>query len=248
MKNWTIREIEAITENQAREMSSDMMVIKEHNIYFIDFGGYFKYSFLVFKNNHHIYHANDYELHHKGKTQEELKALYINKANNILFTEEEIMGPIKDYEEYVRKDDFLHNYYTQRADYISCFGIFDTKEEEKAHEEKVKGLTLNRVGFCYMADKEFVKHHVALHKQLEIAKAKMQDDYDFLKDAFLKEMYNYEYPINWQGNYDVLSCFGNITYNSEDNFDKYFDELDFTETQRRAYVSARSQCLQEWDY
>lgn len=248
MKNWTIREIEAVTEEQARKMSSDMMVIKEHNIYFVYFDGYFKYSYLVFKDNHHIYHANDYELHHSNKTQDELKAMYIEKVNNILFTEKEIDEPIKDYDEYTRKKYFLHNYYAMRTDYVSAFEIFETKEDKKAFDKKVKDLTYNPVGFCYMADKDFITHHITLCKKLQNAKAKMQDNYDYLKEAFLKEMYNHEYPINWQGNYDVLSCFGSITYNSEDNFNKYFDELNFTETQRKAYVSARSQCLQEFGY
>ena len=41
---WTIKEIEAMTENDAQEMAIESMVIKDHNIYFVDFGGYFGYS------------------------------------------------------------------------------------------------------------------------------------------------------------------------------------------------------------
>ena len=98
MADLGIKEIEALTEEEVKEIAEEMLVIKEHNIYLVDFEGYFGYSRLVFKNNHHIYYANDYELHHnyltKDKERSEAKALlrerFIEGANNILFTEEEI--------------------------------------------------------------------------------------------------------------------------------------------------------------
>lgn len=247
--DWTIREIEALTEEQARGMAVENSVIKEHNIYFVDFGGYFKFSCLVFKNNHHIYYANDYELHCPNKTQTELKEFYVKSLNAKLFTEKEIAEPIKTYDEYSRKEYFLYNYYPMRTDYISQFRIFRTEEDEKKFEEEVKGMTYNKIGCCYMSDKEFVKHHIELYLQLQKAKENTVNNFEYMQNAFLYEMRNHEYPINYyQRNYDVLSCFGNITYNSEDDFYKYFDELNFTETQRKAYVSARKQCMREWDY
>lgn len=245
---WGIKEIEALTEKQTREMAIESTVIKEHNIYFVDFGGYFGYSCLVFKNNHHIYYANDYELHHQGKTKEELKERYINGLTCKLFTEREIAEPIKSYDEYTQKEHFLHSYYPMQTDYVSQFRIFRTEEDERQFEKDITGLTYNPVAFAYMEDKNFIKHHIELYKQLQKAKENTVNDFEYMQSAFLYEMRNHEYPINWQGNYDVLSCFGNITYNSEDDFNKYFDELNFTETQRKAYRAARQQCLQEWDY
>lgn len=53
------------------------------------------------------------------------------------------------------------------------------------------------------------------------------------------EMANHEYAINWQGNWDVLSCFGNIKYDHEhddQDLDFYFDQLEFTKTQRSAFM------------
>ena len=243
-KEWFIRDIESITEEEVQKMALETMVIKEHNIYFVDFGGYFGYSALVFKNNHHIHFANDYELHHRGKTKEELKALFIKKMNNILFTEEEIAEPIKDYDEYNNKRHFLHNYYGMRTDYVSIFCCNPTEQQQKEFELKTKDMTYNPIAFAYMPDAEFVKHHIELLNTLEKVKEDMSNNYEYLKNAYLYEMHNHEYGINWQADYDTLSCFGNIKYHDTD-LSAYFEELNFTDLQKRAYLDARKQYFKE---
>ena len=124
--NWNISDIEALTEEEAQMLATESMTVKEHNIYFIAFSGAFGYSVCVFKNNHHIYHANDYELHHRygSKTHEELRAMYIQALNNKLFTDTELKAPIKDYEEYHAKCHYLFNYHSMQADRVSAFQIF----------------------------------------------------------------------------------------------------------------------------
>lgn len=208
----------------------------------------FGFSCLVFKNNHHIHYANDYQLHHETvKTKEELKQMYIKTINNILFTEEEIAKPLKDYDDYGRRSYFLHNYYGMQIDYIAIFQIFNREEERKAFKSQMENMTYNPVGFCYMNDMDFVRHHIELLEILERVKAEVSTNYEYLKKAFLYEMYNHEYEINWQADYDVLSVFGNIQYHHED-LNAYFEELKFNDTQRRAYMDARSQYYTENNY
>lgn len=77
-----IYDIEAMTEQEASNNASEEMSIKGHQIYFVNFGGYFGYSCLVFKNGKQIKYCNDYQLHHNGKTPEELRAYYIEKQNS----------------------------------------------------------------------------------------------------------------------------------------------------------------------
>ncbi len=249
MKEWYIDDIRTITEEQAQAMALEKRAIKEHNIYFVDFGGYFGYSKLVFKNGHHIHYANDYELHHrgnkwcKGKTREELKEWYINGANTTLFTEKEIAEPLTDYDEYSRKSYFLHNYYGMRTDYVSIFGKV-TDETQAEFDRITKTMTYNPVAFAYMPDRDFVKHHIELLNTLEKAKEDMSNNYEYLKKAYLYEMHNHEYGINWQADFDVLSCFGNIKYH-DTNLQAYFDELNFTELQQQAYLAARKQYFKE---
>lgn len=58
MKEYTIRDIEALTEAQAAAKQLEVTEIKGHQIYFVDFGGYFGYSVLVFADGHYIKYAN----------------------------------------------------------------------------------------------------------------------------------------------------------------------------------------------
>lgn len=237
----TIDEIRNLIEEEAKTMLIEEMEIKEHNIYFVDFDEYFGYSCLVFKNNHHIYFADDFELHHKGKTKDELKAFYIKKMNNILFTEAEITAPITEYTEYDRKRYYLNNYYGMQVDYISIFG---NPKKHPNFEEEVKGMIYNPVAFAYMYDAEFVIHHSELYQKLQEQKEKAATSYEYLKNAFLREMYNHEYGINWQADYDTLSAFYNIQYHDND-LQAYFNELNFNDTQKQAYLDARKQYYRE---
>ena len=63
-------------------------------------------------------------------------------------------------------------------------------------------------------------------------------DKDFAEAAFLYEMDNHEYAINWDGDADVMACFG-MSYDE-------IDELGL----REAYLKARHQHMknaEEWE-
>ena len=69
-------------------------------------------------------------------------------------------------------------------------------------------------------------------------RAKLAEDKDFAEAAFLYEMDNHEYAINWDGDADVLGCFGLS--------EKDLDKLGLT----NAYLRARNQHMKnarEWD-
>lgn len=250
VKGYTIRDIESMTEEVARAVAEDVMEIKGYNCYLIDFEGYFGYSICVFKNNHHIHYANDYELHHSGRDKAELKEMYIKRINNILYTEDELKEPIKNYDDYDSKMRYLTNYYAMSEDYVSMFNISTTEEEKKAYEEKVKGLYTNPVGFCYMANKEFVEHHKELADQLMKQVNNLEHNYDYWYGAFVSEMYNHEYAINrYQGNWDVLSVFFNVEYEHNDyDIDLYFKQLELTKEQEKAYRDAARYVLANSDF
>lgn len=248
MKEYNIDEIEALTEAEAKEMAEDMIVIKEHNCYFIDFKGYFGYSVCVFKNDHHIYYVNDYELHHENRNREELREWYVKTLNNALYTESEITDKVKDYDDYMLKSYYLHNYYGMQVDNVSMFHIFYNDEEEKEFDRKVKGMYRNSVGFCYTNDLEFNNRHWELNQILEKRKDEMKDSYDYWYKAFLHEMWNHEYGISYQGNWDVLSCFYNgVKYNNYDDYNAYFEQLNMPEVQRKAYRDARKEYFKVCD-
>lgn len=234
----TIRDIEALTEPEAKTLALEELTIKGYSVYLIDFPGYFGYSACVFKNGKHIYYANDYELHHQGKTHEGLRAMYIKALNGKLFTEEELAEPLKSYDEYRAKANFLVNYYHMSQDYISCFRICHNEAEEKAYKESIAGLHLNPISFCYMADVEFIKHHAALKAKLDQRYSETENDFEYQKSAFLYEMYNHEYGINWQADYDVINCFDRVPY-KDAGTEWYLSQTDFNDVQKNAYREAK---------
>ena len=238
--DWTIKEIEQMTADQAESMALSKENIKGFDVYFVDFGGYFGYSCLVFKDNHHIVYAGDYELHHRHDVEagRDLKEVYTKRLNDILFTEEEIAETPKTYKEFLNKQYFLNNYYGDLEDHISMFDV-DKKEE---YEKNKENLIYNKVSFGYYYNAEFVKHHKELWKKLIEANKTNEDNFEYMKSAFLYEMFNHEYGISWQGNWDVLSCFGNIEYtDSSNDLENYFEQLGFNDVKKRAFAAAQKE-------
>lgn len=257
---FNIEDIEKMTDADAFIYAEDHETVKEHDIYFVDFKGYFGFSCLVFFEGKHIYYANDYQLHHKKYTwnddgshtteeytKEELKKLYIEALQHKLFTESELSEPLKNYDEYTKKDYFLRNYYGMRHDYISMFFI-GTDEERKARQKKVEKMFFSPVSFSYYHDKAIPEKIMELHKALEEQKNNVSTNYEYQKAAFKKEMFNHEYSINWQADYDTLSAFGRLNYKENATLTDYFNQLDFNDTQRRAYTAARQEYYKECNY
>ena len=66
----------------------------------------------------------------------------------------------------------------------------------------------------------------------------MINDLDFAYSAFEYEMYNHEYPINWQGDWDVCSCFGHCEYDDSKYGKDYLAELGFNDLVIAQYYRA----------
>lgn len=93
----------------------------------------------------------------------------------------------------------------------------------------------NSGGFYKKSDSELIRAWIEADTLDDLMK-----NYAFCKDAVMYEMSNHEYCINWQGDYDVMSCFGNVHYvDALDELEQYFNELGWSETQRSAYRDAR---------
>ena len=245
---WDIHSIEALTESEARALAVETLTVKGHTVYMIDFGGYFKYSALVFHSGRHIHYGNQYELHftHMNYTRQQLRDHYIEILNGKLFTDEEISGPLHSYNEYTAKAYFLRNYYPLRREHISNFFIGPESEREKIRK-KTETMLFSPLASAWFdpQEKPFMDHMHALYRTLAAKRTEMETDPEYLKTAILYEMYNHEYGINWQGNWDVLSCFGRIRYNENDNPVPYFDQLGWTDAQRAAFWAARAQYNRE---
>ena len=197
IKNMGITEIENLTYEEAKENALEELTIKEHDCFFVDFSGYFGYSILVFKDGKHIYHVNDYELHHhwivKEKGRGGLREYYINEMNEKLYTDAEMMEEPSSYDEYEKKNYFLRNYYIMRQDYISIFFIGSNEEREARQREIDKKYPYyNSVSFCYVSDPEIINTQKKYLTILQNAYKRFQNNPEIFREMVRKELANHE--------------------------------------------------------
>lgn len=218
-KDYTISDIENLTYDQAKEMAIETLNIKGHDCLLVDFGGYFGYSILVFKNKRHIRYANNYELHNewlvKEKGKEALKEYYIKKLNEILFTEAELLKPVNDYDEYKRKDYFLRNYWIMRYDYLSIFGIGEEAQIEFDRQKKFYPV-YDQFSFCYVKDEEIINEQAKYMSNIENEYKKLKGDLDKFREMISYELANHEACITGEAD-DTLDALG---YRWDDLTDK----------------------------
>lgn len=195
MKDFNIDIIRALTAEEAKQMAIETIKIKDHECIFVDFGGYFGYSVLVFKNGKHVHYADDFELHHgyivKESGKEALKQWYIDTLRRKLYTDAELLEDVKTYDEYEKKNYFLRNYYIMRYDYVSIFGIGE--EAQKAFDEARKTYTIyNPVSFCYVKDENIVKTQSEILKHLEESFEKLKSSDETFREMVSRELANHE--------------------------------------------------------
>ena len=252
--------LHTLPEETAREYAEDSASVKGYDVYFIQLEGGYGYSCFVYKDGRIIPYAGDIALNHKDMYRADLRAFYLKRLSRRLFTEYELIAPLKDYDEYRARVEFLINDFGYQRDFVSQFytkavlaGSLEEKQENERIERLIVGKTYNPVGHGWYEDADFVRLHVSLFNSVCkcLEDKKKADDYDFWFTAFKYEMFNHEYAINWQGNWDVLSCFGKIEYDrpgDDQNLEFYFNQLSFTLLQRRAYRDARNYVLGHSDY
>ncbi len=192
---FTIDDIESLTFNQATKMAEEYINIKDHDVLFVDLGCGFGYSALVFKNEKHIYYANDYELHHRylvgEKGKQALKGYYCNELSKKLFTETELMDVVKSYDDYTAKSYYLRNYWIMQFDYLSCFGI--SKQWKKEFEEKRKIYKCFCPScVCYVKDLEIVKRASKILKHLEAEFERIKTNDEVFRKMISCELANHE--------------------------------------------------------
>lgn len=202
----TITEIEKLTYKEVEKIAIEKLDIKGHECFIVDFGGYFGYSILVFKDKKHIYYANDYELHHhylvEQEGKEKLREFYIQTLNHKLYTNEELLEEVQSYEEYQAKDYFLRNYWIMRYDYLSMFRI-----SEVSTRKQNSYPFLNPVCFCYVKDRQIAENAVKYEQHLQKEYKKLQDSIEVFREMVRSELVNHEACITCTAK-DALDALG----------------------------------------
>lgn len=219
--NMNIREIEALTFNEVKNIALDHMTIEDHDCFFVDLGKYFGYSVLIFKNKKHIHYANDYQLHHPTANIEQLKEKYIKHLNESLFLDSDFLLSVSTYDEYQRRNNYLLNYYPQRYDHLSMYYCGFTPDKKKEAEfEKLKKVYkyFSTVGFCYFKDENIVANLFKYKQILEDSFSEMKKTDDEFRKMIRKELANHEFCI-MQDPTDTLDSLGltrdELSYNQE---------------------------------
>lgn len=99
-------------------------------------------------------------------------------------------------------------------------------------------------GYYLRADAPIIEAYMNKPDELP----ELMRDFDFAESAIYYEMCNHEYGINWQGDWDVCSAFGNVAYSEEpDELKRYFDQLGWCEITKSAYIAARRRYFKDAD-
>ena len=141
----------------------------------------------------------------------------------------------------------------KRVNDLLMIFAFSNKQLDKALDDMglslqdMKGDKLIRMGaraFCLKSDLDNILSE--LHA-VDDMKRDFIKDYEQAYDAFFYEMGNHEYHINWQADWDVLSCFGLdddvCEYEDGKGVDEYMDAMGLSPVTKAAYHDARGDFL-----
>ena len=129
---------------------------------------------------------------------------------------------------------------------LPIFFAFSDKQFEEALAKRgvdladapKKVLRLPAGGFFLKKDKDIIHAFFEKDRDAEL-RGMMEADSDFALDAFEYEMMNHEYPINWQGDWDVCSCIGHCEYSHSKYAEDYLKELGISDNVIKMYAQAR---------
>lgn len=247
----TLEELATLTEVKAELEKcgvkyEELLIKNQFPVIIADVGGHFGLSRFVFNQDEkQLKYCNYYELHlgYLNGDKKAIRERLIEGLNTKIYTESELLEPDSDYTSQETKRYFLHNYYYPNCDYITAFCISGTKDEKELNEKiKNDNLVYDPLQFCYVSDPEKVKAHIDLYKRME--KAFISDSYDYWFKAFKHEMYNHEYAINYQGDWDVINCFTKLTGKYSENREELLSRVNLYRNTKKGIQSRRPCCLQ----
>lgn len=102
--------------------------------------------------------------------------------------------------------------------------------------DKIYSLGKGYGGYYLRSDADIVRAYFQKEDELP----ELMKDKDFAVSAFYYEMCNHEYGINYQGDWDVCTCFGNCKYMPDKYGEDYLKEIGYGDDVIDAYRIARS--------
>lgn len=150
---------------------------------------------------------------------------------------------------YIEFKDMLQN----KVNDLPMFYAFSNEQLDNALDDMglslkdMKGNKIVRLGFGAYCLKRDLDSILSELNAVDDAKREFIEDYEQAYDAFVYEMSNHEYHINYEGDWDVLSCFGlndNVCeYEDGKDVDEYMDAMGLSPVTKAAYHDARGDFL-----
>lgn len=235
-----IREIESLCEEWVSDHATETMEVNGYTVYFIDLGGYFGKSAMVFANGMNISHAHDYQLHHPDKNDDELRDWYVKTMRNKLFTREELVSPCPSYDEEQRRLYNIANVYSQRRPYVSVWG-----GKDEVWRETYGFVHYSKCAFAWYRDEAFRDELDALFEATRKACDESRDA-DYMRKAFKYQMWNHEYGISMDKDYEVIDCFQHTKWLGEyADTEEYLATTGWTDEWKNAYREAKREYMRE---
>lgn len=100
-------------------------------------------------------------------------------------------------------------------------------------------------GFYLTRDADTIADYMLRATEREDHFRELMNDPAFAEDAFYYEMGNHEYHLNWEGDYDVASCFGSCKYQEGAGGLTYLQGMGYPVEVLRAYERARARFLRD---
>lgn len=227
--------------NEANAMAKEHMRVKWYDCLLINFDDAKGLSILVYKNGKHInYAVDDFEFLHERMVSENgisaLRQYYLDKVNKVLFTDDELMGNVASYDEFLRKEYFLRNYWIMQYEHTSTFSTVKEDIEELMRDKKIHPYYC-AVCSCYVGDQ-------AICNKANMYRDHLQGEYKKLQqsgDGF-REIISYELSKFITGNADkALNALG-LKYDTLSDLQKRIlnqelkERYDVSITQKRENV------------
>lgn len=90
-------------------------------------------------------------------------------------------------------------------------------------------------GFYLRSDADKIREYFSKPDELK----ELMKDKKFAEDAFEYEMANHEYAINYQGDWDVCSCFGNCKYDECKGYVQYLRDMGYSDDVIQAFRNSK---------
>lgn len=211
--------------NEANAMAKEHMRVKGYDCLLINFDDAKGLSILVYKNGKHInYAVDDFEFLHERMVSENgigaLRQYYLDKVNKVLFTDDELMGNVASYDEFLRKEYFLRNYWIMQYEHTSTFSTAKEDIEELMRDKKIHPYYC-AVCSCYVGDQAICNKANMYRDHLQGEYKKLQQSGDGFREIISYELSkfitgNADKALNALGlEYDTLSDWQKRILNQE---------------------------------